>query len=110
MKYLLIILCILGTLLPYSQFIPYTMEHGPDFVKLFSEPFSTTANRGFAFDLMIAALTLVVFIIYEGRRLRMKNYWIAIVAIFAVGASLGFPLFLLLRHERLKSVNSVQSV
>ncbi|MBD3374799.1 DUF2834 domain-containing protein [candidate division KSB1 bacterium] len=50
---------------------------------------------------MVSALVLVVFIVTESKRLGLKTIWLAIVATFTVGVSLGLPLFLYLRQRKL---------
>jgi Protein of unknown function DUF2834 len=46
LRHLYLVLCILGILLPYSQFIPWFVEHGLDFPLFFRQLF---ANRISAF-------------------------------------------------------------
>jgi len=58
-----------------------------------------------SFDLLIAATAALIFIIFEGIRLNIKNYWISILLIFLVGVSLGFPLFLYMRENKLEKNN-----
>ena len=50
---------------------------------------------------LVSALVLLVFIAVEGRRLGVRHLWAPVVAVFAVGVSLGLPLFLYLRQLRL---------
>jgi predicted exporter len=94
-------LCVLGTLLPYSQFIPFVREHGLD-LQLFAEQLFVNRVSGFfALDVIVSSLVLWVFVFQEGRRSGVRHLWAPIVANLAVGVSLGLPLFLYLREGRL---------
>ena len=97
-RYLL--LCIAGLLLPYSQLIPFLREHGPDLGLFFQQLFSTRIGAFFAWDVIVSSVVLWVFVLGEGRRAGVKHLWAPLVANFAVGVSLGLPLFLYLRERR----------
>jgi hypothetical protein len=100
--------CILGTILPYSQFIPFLMEHGFDF-QLFSEQlFINKISSFFGIDLIVTSLIFWVFVFIEGRRLEMKNLWIYIVSNLLVGVSLALPLFLLMRERKQQQKHNYQ--
>jgi hypothetical protein len=97
-----LVLCLLGFLLPYSQFLPWLMEHGLDYWNFIQELFANRVGRFFGADVILSAITLFVFIGAEGRRLAIKNLWIPVVATVAVGVSLGLPLFLYQREVKLR--------
>lgn len=96
-----LILCILGTILPYSQFVPFLVEHGLNLQLFFEQLFVNRISSFFGMDLIISSLVLWVFVFWEGSRLGMKNLWIYVVSNFLVGVSLGLPLFLLMRQRKL---------
>jgi len=97
-----LILCILGTILPYSQFVPFLLQHGFD-GKLFVDQLLATQISRFSFtDLLLSSLVLWIFVFWEGSRLKMNNLWIYIVSNLLVGVSLGLPLFLLMRQRKLE--------
>lgn len=48
-------------------------------------------------DVLISAAALLVFVVAEGRRLKMRYLWLPVLATATVGVSLGLPLFLLQR-------------
>lgn len=102
LKIIFAALCVLGILLPFSQFVPWLLEHGLDFSLFFNELFSTKIGGFFGMDVIVSAITLLVFILVEGRRLNMNHLWLPIVATFSVGVSLGLPLFLLLRQIKIE--------
>lgn len=97
-----LILCILGTVLPYSQFFPFLLEQGLDLQMFVEELFVNRISRFFGMDVIVSSLVLWVFVFGEGSRLKMKNLWVYIASNLLVGVSLGLPLFLLMRQRQLK--------
>ena len=98
---LYLVLCVLGTLLPYSQFIPFLREHGLN-LRVFAEQlFATRIGAFFGWDVIVSSLVLWVFVAVDGRRERVGNLWMPIAANLAVGVSLGLPLFLYMRERRI---------
>jgi len=106
MKHLYLGLAVLGTILPYSQFIPFVREHGLD-ARLFVEQlFANRISGFFGLDVVVSSVVLWLFVYAEGRRLGMRHLWAPIAANLAVGVSLGLPLFLYLRERRLQPSGS----
>ena len=102
MKNIYLALAVIGTVLPYSQFIPFLRENGLD-ARLFVEQlFATRIGGFFGIDVIVSSVVLWVFVRAEGRRLGMRHLWAPLVAILTVGVSLGLPLFLYLRERRLQ--------
>ncbi len=99
-KRLYLALCIAGTLLPYSQFIPFVWQHGLDFQLFFAQLFANRVSAFFGWDVIVSSAVLWALVAIEGRRARMRHLWAPIAANLAVGVSLGLPLFLYLREAR----------
>ncbi len=95
-------LCILGTALPYSQFIPFLREHGLDARLFLQQLFANHISGFFGMDVLVSSLVLWVLVAVEGKRARVKHLWAPIVANLAVGVSLGLPLFLYMREASLE--------
>ncbi len=102
MKTIYIILCILGFVLPYSQFIPFLLENGLDLNLFFQELFINNISSFFAMDLIVSSLVLWTFVFWEGSRLKMGYLWIYIVGNLAIGVSFALPLFLLMREKQIE--------
>ena len=100
MRWLYLFLAVLGTLLPYSQFLPWLAEHGLNVRLLFTQLFLGHVSAFFGLDVIVSALVLFVFIFSEGRRRRIGMLWLPIVATCLIGVSCGFPLFLYLRERQ----------
>jgi len=99
---LYVVFCLLGLVLPYSQFIPWIIEHHALNISIFMQ--DLFANRIAAFcalDVIVSAIMLLLFIQSEGRRLRMRFLWLPMLGTVFVGVSFGLPLFLYLRQLEL---------
>ncbi|MFN6497233.1 MAG: DUF2834 domain-containing protein [Nostoc sp. DedQUE01] len=102
LKTIYLLLCILGLVLPYSQFVPFLLEHGLD-IKLFVEQlFANQISGFFGMDLIVYSLVFWTFVFTEGTRLKMQNLWIYVACNLLVGVSLGLPLFLFMRQRHLE--------
>lgn len=101
MRSLYLFLAILGTVVPYSQFVPWLAEHGLNFRLLFTQLFLGHVSAFFGLDAIISALVLFVFIFSEGTRRKMRLLWLPVGATCLIGVSCGFPLFLYLRERQL---------
>jgi hypothetical protein len=102
-KHLYLLLGALGTLLPYSQFIPFVRENGLDLRLFFEQLFSTRIGAFFGWDVIVSSLVLWVFVLVDGRRTGVRHRWAPIAANLAVGVSLGLPLYLYMRERRLEA-------
>jgi uncharacterized protein DUF2834 len=101
-KHLYLSLCVIGTVLPYSQFIPFLHEHGVDLPLFLQQLFSTPVSGFFGMDVLVSSLVLWIFVYTEGRRAGIRHLWAPVAANLAVGVSLGLPLFLYQRERRLE--------
>jgi hypothetical protein len=102
LKHVYLFLSVLSVALTFSQLIPFMKEHGGDMVLLFRQGFETYGAGFLTMDLLGVALAATVFIVVEGRRLKMRKLWLPIVSIFAVGISLALPMFLYMREIHLE--------
>lgn len=102
-KYFYIVMCILGSVLPLSQFVPWVAENGFDIPLFIQELFSTRIGGFFGWDVIVSAVVLITFIFIEGKRIQMPSLWLPVVASLSVGVSLGLPLFLYLREVHIDS-------
>jgi hypothetical protein len=110
MKPVYLALCILGSVLPYSQFLPFLLQHGLDLPTFGAQLFANSISRFFGMDVIVSSLVLWVFVFWEGSRLQMKHLWLYVLCNLAVGVSLALPLFLLLREQQLDRLSSPSSL
>lgn len=99
MKYVYIVLCILGTAVPYYFFIPFVLAHGLNMSVFLRQLMATPVSAFFAADVVISSIALWAFIASERRKRPVRLWWLCIIANLGVGVSLALPLFLLLRHN-----------
>lgn len=57
-------------------------------------------------DLLALALVATIFMVVEGRRLKLRRLWVYIVLTFAVAASVALPLFLIARTRNLAAART----
>lgn len=105
MKPFYLLCAIAGAVIPFSQFLPWFAEHGLDLRMLVLELFSTRIGAFFGLDVLVSAVALLAFILWEGRRLRMKLLWLPALATCLIGVSCGLPMFLFMRAQQAPGVN-----
>lgn len=100
MQIIYALLCILGTVLPLAQFVPWLANHGLD-ISLWVQQAIATPISAFAWlDVLVCGVAVVLLVLTVGRRLAMRRPWVLLLAL-GVGPSLALPLFLLLRERHL---------
>ena len=97
-KTIYLVLCFIGALLPYWQFVPWLLRHGIDLPLFVHELFVNRISAFFGMDVFVSALVLVVFMRVESARLNIGRRWLPVLAVLTVGVSLGLPMFLYLSH------------
>src|SRR6476646_173037 len=99
-KWVYLALCVLGTVLPYWQFAPWILQHGPNLQLLAPQLFANRVSAFFGMDVLVSAATLIIFLANEGRRAAgARGRWAPLLALLAVGVSLALPLFLYMRES-----------
>jgi len=66
--------------------------------------FGSEVDLVLSFDILIVAFAGVAFMIWEGRRLKMKRIWFYIVVAMFTAMAFTFPLFLAMRELKLKQL------
>src|SRR5262245_9442588 len=100
-RHFYLVCSVIGFVLPYSQFVPWLLEHGLNLNLLFRELFANRISAFFAMDVIVSAMVLIWFIQSEGKSLRMGLLWLPTIGTLIVGVSFGLPLFLFLRQVTL---------
>lgn len=96
-------LAAVGTVLPYSRFLPWVADHGLDPAAFVTELFSTRIGGFFGWDVIVSAIVTIIFIRTQAMRDRVSHAWLAIAGTLLVGVSCGLPLFLGLREQSLRA-------
>lgn len=100
MQILYILLCVAGTALPLSQFVPWLYAHGLNVPLLLLQ--ATSSNiAAFAWgDVLASGIVVAAFVVVEGQKIAMRRLWLPLSCLM-VGPSLALPLFLFLRERHL---------
>jgi hypothetical protein len=96
---LYLILAVLGTVLPYSQFAPFVLEHGLDVGLFLDQLFANRISAFFGWDVIVSSVVVWVLVFTEGRRRGMGHLWVYVACSLLVGVSLALPLFLYMRER-----------
>lgn len=80
--------------------VPPLLQSG-DVIGAFAAGFVNPYSSGYSFDVILCALILFVWIIYERRSLGIKYGWVAIPLSFVPGVATGFAVYLILRSQQL---------
>ncbi len=99
-KAIYLVLCIVGVVLPYWQFIPWVAANGLHLSLFIHQLFANRVSAFFAMDVLASAVALLIFARAESVRLGAR--WITLLAVLTVGVSLGLPLLLYMRERALE--------
>src|SRR6266513_134675 len=96
LRHVYLALCVVGAFLPYSQFIPWFLEHGLDLSLFLDQLFANRIGGFFGLDVIVSSFVLWVFVFSEGRRIGMRHLWLPVLASLVVGdvaRTTAFPLY-----------------
>ena len=107
LKWVYLILAILGAVLPTLANIEFAKSYGPSFdIQLFIELANNNpASQSLSRDLFIGSTAVFIWIISESKKLEMKNLWIVILTTFTIAFAFSAPLFLYLRELRIAEIS-----
>lgn len=71
--------------------------------------FGSEVDLVLSFDILIVAFAGVAFMIWEGRRLKMKRIWFYIVVAMFTAMAFTFPLFLAMRELKLAQLEAAEA-
>jgi hypothetical protein len=101
LKTIYLVLCVLGLVLPYWQFVPWVAANGLNMPLFFQQLFANHIGAFFGMDVLVSAVALMVFARSESSRLGVPGRWLPLIAVLTVGVSLALPLFLYMRERKL---------
>ncbi|WP_105167814.1 DUF2834 domain-containing protein [Pseudoalteromonas sp. T1lg23B] len=99
MKYLYLVLTMMGASVPLMVLLPWLAEHGLDVMVFYQGAISHPVSLFAWLDVIVAALALVVFIVVDGNKHQVVGRWYAVVGTLCVGVSFGLPLYLYLKER-----------
>src|SRR5712691_10977417 len=74
-------LCVIGTILPYWEFMRFLLDRGPGRPPFLEVLFANGVSGFFAMDVIISSIVLVIFMRTESRRLGMTRRWVPIAGL-----------------------------
>lgn len=106
---ILVALAILGFAIPNALSVAFVVEHGLDLSAYFAAWVASIPAAQLASDLTIAFIAFALWAAWEGRRLRMRSWWLPIPTSLFVGLCFSIPLFLLLRERTIRQAGRARS-
>lgn len=103
-KKLYLSLSILGLIFPYYFIFKFYSTNDLSTTQAIIQLFATNMSAAFNADLFMSVLAAWTFMVYEGRRINMKNWWLFLPATL-IGLSFALPLFLYFRESHLENKN-----
>jgi hypothetical protein len=100
MKKVLIGFSVLGTIIPFTIFVPWLLTNGLDVSLFVREWFSTPISKFFAADFIITWLAWLLFLLADHKKNDIKLWWIPFVGNFCIGLSFSVPFYLFLREDK----------
>jgi hypothetical protein len=98
----LLALAVVGFVVPNTMIALFVVRHGFTFDGYFRHWGESLPASQLALDVSIAFVSFALWSVWEGLRLEMRSWWIAIPASLLVGLCFGLPLFLLLRERAVR--------
>ena len=98
-KWVYLGLAVIGIVIPMSIFLPWVWENGLAPQAFLAALNANPISRFFAWDLLIAGLAVLAWIVIEASRRRVAYAWGAARGTLCIGVSFGLPLYLYLRER-----------
>ncbi|QEY32938.1 DUF2834 domain-containing protein [Synechococcus sp. RSCCF101] len=103
-----LVLCVAGLILPWKANLEFIQEYGAAFdITLFiSLANVNAAARSLSSDLLVGSSAVLIWIVHEGRRLKMRSLPLVLLSAVTIAFAFAAPLFLFLRERRLQQLAS----
>ncbi|MGH9882995.1 MAG: DUF2834 domain-containing protein, partial [Pyrinomonadaceae bacterium] len=88
LRYLYLILAVIGFVGPYYFFISFLLAYGLDGKAVIQQLFGTEISTFFAVDLLVSSLVFIVYLRQEATRHSIPRWGLYLVPLFTVGLSL----------------------
>jgi Protein of unknown function DUF2834 len=98
----LLTLTIVGFVVPNAMIALFAARHGLSLDGYFRHWGESLPATQLALDVLIAFVAFSLWAAWEGRRLRMRSWWLPIPATLLVGLCFALPLFLLMRERAVR--------
>lgn len=98
-RYLYLLLCIIGLIVPYYFFSLFLADNGMDTELLVNQLFASNISTFFAVDVIISAIVVLLYVFVNARKEDVKHFWIPMLGTLVVGPSFGLPLYLFMGEK-----------
>ncbi|TNE97642.1 MAG: DUF2834 domain-containing protein [Deltaproteobacteria bacterium] len=105
LQFLYLFLAFLGLLLTWTQNIYYLNPESGGLLQFIRDTFVNRASTSITLDIVVLFVVCCIWMVIEGRKLKMKNIWLYIIGGLCVAISVSFPLFLYFRESKLRALN-----
>ncbi|MEM7359378.1 MAG: DUF2834 domain-containing protein [Pseudomonadota bacterium] len=73
----------------------------PDIVGAFAAGFVNPYSSGYATDVILCWVLLLIWVIYEAKKYSVKRGWICLLLGIVPGVAVGMALYLVMRHDQI---------
>lgn len=109
-KHLYLLLALIGLVATwYFNFKFYQHELDTSLSNFITLTTTTWPAKSISADISVVALTFIIWMILESRRLQIKYWWLVLLSTFLIALAFSFPLFLYLRELQLEKQASHNS-
>jgi Terpene cyclase DEP1 len=100
-KNIFLLLSLLGLVFPYYFIFKFYGTQNASAMQAIAQLFATPMSAAFNADLLLSLLVAWIFMIFEGKRIGMKTWWLFLPAAL-ISLSFALPLFLYFRERHLE--------
>ena len=100
-----LVVCFPGLILPWIFIIKYLTTSSFTIANFFPDIFINNISSAVALDLIVSCGIFFIWMFHEAQQHNLSKKWIYIVASLLGGLSLGLPLFLFHREQRIEEAN-----
>lgn len=98
-----LVLSVLGIVATwYFNSLFYLTVEDTSISNFISQANATLPAKSISADISVVAITFLIWMIYEGRKLKIKNWWLFIPLTFLIAIAFTFPLFLFFRERKIR--------
>lgn len=99
----LLVMCLLGTVWPWTYFLPFFAQAGFDLSGFGASLGANLVTKGLTVDISLSIVTFWVWSFVDARQQLVGKWWLIPVATLCIGLSLALPLYLFLRERSAKA-------
>jgi len=104
-KHIYILLALIGLLATWYFNIQFYLTAEDTSISNFIELTNLSfPAKSISADISVVAITFLIWMVYESRKLKIKYWWVIIPLTFLVAIAFSFPLFLYMRTNRIEKI------